>query len=78
MSRIILWTQHHCPLCEEVKKKLAGQEYEEKNAGDLILGEEQNEEALVQLAMQDMQLPLIMIDGKFIDVAEFLSTAEAA
>ena len=75
MSKIILWTQADCPLCERVKALFVSQGYEERAAADLLTGADKDIEAMTQLAMQDMQLPLVMIDGRFVVPQELLGKA---
>ncbi len=75
MSTITLWTQNGCPLCAEVKAIFAGQDYEERDAAELLAGTTPDADAMVQLAMQDMQLPLVMLDGRFVPPLELIENA---
>jgi len=75
MPHAILWTQEDCPLCEKVKALLAAEGYEERAAAALVSGEAPDDEAMVQLAMQDMQLPLVKIDGAFVSPLDLLKQA---
>ncbi len=77
MPQVILWTQNDCPLCERVKAYYGAGNYTEKNVLELVSGDEPNDEAMAQLAMQDMQLPLIQIGETFADVNEILAKAES-
>ncbi len=72
MSKVILWTQDNCPVCERVKEVFQGQDVEEHHAEDLIQGQEKDVDAMAQLAMQDMLVPVVMVDGEFIPPEEIL------
>lgn len=78
MRNVILWTQPNCPLCEQVKEVLSGDHLEEHPVTELITGATRNDEALAQLAMQDMAVPLVMIDGAFINPMDIIAPDEAA
>ena len=73
MAKATIWTQEGCPLCERVKACLAAEGYEEREVNELMSGTEKNHEAMVQLAMQDMELPLVRIDGAFVGPNEILA-----
>jgi glutaredoxin len=73
---IILWTEEECPLCQRLKEVLGEGTYEERSAQELVSGEAPDTEAMAQLAMQNMQLPLVQVDGTFADPAELLETAD--
>jgi len=60
-----IWTQKECPLCENVKAKHGEGNYVEHDVKDLMSGANQDMDAMVQLTMQNMVLPLVMIDGKW-------------
>ena len=75
MEKIIIWTQEGCHLCENIKKYFSGHDYQEREASELLSGVDKNNEAMVQLAMQDMMLPLVSINGKFISPFELLENA---
>lgn len=78
MRMVILWTQPDCTLCEQVKQALAGDQIEERPVTELIDGTARNDEALAQLAMQDMMVPLVQVDGAYVSPAEILAPGEAA
>ena len=68
--KVTLWTTDDCPKCEEAKALLAasGIEHEIRTGADLTSGAEQNADALVQLAMQDMAMPIIKVDNTYTDL----------
>lgn len=72
MQDVILWTLRDCPVCDRVKHCLPEGGYTELDANALIDGTQKHPEAMVQLAMQDMQLPLVMVNGYFVDPHTFL------
>lgn len=72
----IIWTQEDCPLCARVKSILG--EYEERPASDLVSGMEPDLDAMTALAMQNMELPLVKMDGAFVNVHELLESDSAA
>lgn len=78
MAETIIWTQKDCPLCGRVKAELATEGYEERNVADLLSGLAPNDDALAQLALQNMRLPLVMIDGRFVPVDQILARSAAA
>ncbi|MHC4871020.1 MAG: glutaredoxin family protein [Planctomycetota bacterium] len=75
---VTIWTQEGCSLCEKVKEIFKGKDFEERNAEDLINGDDRNVDAMTQLAMQNMELPLVMIDGHFVNVFDLLNDEMAA
>jgi glutaredoxin len=64
-----IWTNEDCENCKEVKEKLMDKGYtiEERDANELIKGHVRNIDALAQLASQNMSLPIVLIDGEFIE-----------
>jgi glutaredoxin len=78
MRNVKIWTQAGCAMCEKVKQHFTGEGYEESPVTALLSGEDRNEQAMVQLAMQDMQLPLVMVDGQFVNPREILAGVAAA
>ena len=66
--RAVIYTQLGCSLCGKVRKVLQGKGYEieERDAEDLLGGHDQDMDAMAQLAMQGMELPLVMIDGDWV------------
>ncbi len=77
-KEIIIWTQEECPLCQKVKDYYGAGNYTERNAQDLLRGEKPDTEAMAQLAMQDMQLPLIKVDGEWQSVNDIIAASESA
>ncbi len=75
MERTIIWTQPNCPLCAAIKTRLGNGNYEERPAAELISGGQPDDEAMAQLMLQDMQLPLVRQNGNFIDPAKILAQA---
>ena len=69
---ITVWTQEGCGLCEQVKEALGSGSYEERPADELISGVDRNIDAMVQLSMQNMELPLVQIDGTWVSPHEVI------
>ena len=65
-----LWIAPGCELCVRVRDALLDRGYTEiieRPASDLTSGEDRNHDALVQLAMQNMALPVVWVsDNGFI------------
>lgn len=76
--RVILWTQPICPLCQQVKAYFAEVGYEERAASELTSGADRDPEAMAQLAMQNMELPMIQVNGAFVSPRAILSQTRAA
>ncbi|MBN1256498.1 MAG: hypothetical protein JXA52_02195 [Planctomycetes bacterium] len=68
-----IWTKPGCTTCEKVKEVIGAGNYEEHPAEALLDGLEMNLDAMVQLAQQNMELPIIMCDGQFISPEDLLS-----
>ena len=68
MSMIEIWSLPDCPRCDELKAHLmtAGVAFNEKSLVSLRAGEIRDEEALVELAINDGTAPLIRVHGHFI------------
>lgn len=77
-KKIIIWTQEDCPLCQRVKAYYGEGNYEERAAQDLLGGNVPDIDAMAQLAMQDMQLPLVQVAGEWQDVSAILAAAARA
>lgn len=77
-TNVVIWTQENCPLCGTVKEFYGEGNYIEKNAAELMSGGMPDAEAMAQLAMQDMQLPLVMVDGNWANVNDIIAEANAA
>lgn len=77
-KEVIIWTQQDCPLCQRVKCYFGEGNYEERDAQGLLGGNMPDIEAMTQLAMQDMQLPLVQVNGEWQNVCDLLSSAESA
>lgn len=76
--RVILWTQPICPLCEQVKGYFSEVGYEERAASELLSGADRDPEAMAQLAMQNMELPMIQVNGAFVSPRAILAQTRAA
>ncbi len=64
-ARVEIYTNEDCQLCEKVKAFHGEGNYTEHQAQDLLSGANQDMEAMAQLAMQNMALPLVKINGKW-------------
>jgi glutaredoxin len=73
MDRTIVWTQEGCPLCERVKEALSDEGFEERHAEELLSGDDPDVEAMAQLAMQNMELPLVQRGDVFLDPHDVLT-----
>ena len=64
-----IWTNEDCENCKVAKEKLTNKGYtiEERDADELIKGHVRNIDALAQLASQNMSLPIVLIDGEFVE-----------
>lgn len=79
MKKAIIWTQEGCALCEQVKTILGEGNYEERDATGLIGGADPDLDAMVQLTMQNMVLPVVKIGDNFADVHDLVrQTGEKA
>jgi glutaredoxin len=54
-----------CVICGRVREvlKRKGFTVEDRDSDTLMKGTDRNMEAMAQLAMQNMELPLVMVDG---------------
>lgn len=68
MKTAIIWSAPGCVKCEEVKAKLKEDGYDitVKDANDIE--SEEDIEARTQLCMQNMALPVVKINGEFVDI----------
>lgn len=78
MRNVTIWSQDNCPVCDRVKAIFANDTIDERQVTELISGCERNDEALAQLAMQDMMVPLVKVDGKFVSLDDVLAAEDAA
>ena len=69
----VIYTQELCPLCAEIKAHFGEGNYKEKDAAKLMDGTDKNMDAMAQLAMQGMVLPLVEINGKWVCPKELLA-----
>jgi len=67
MREAIIYKQDGCDLCSEVKRVLKKKLFtlREREADSLIKGHDQNMDAMAQLAIQNMELPLVLIEGEW-------------
>jgi len=65
----IIYTQQDCPLCDQAKAHFGEGNYEERESSDLVSGKDRNMDAMAQLAIQNMRLPLIFSDGEWIQLS---------
>lgn len=65
-----IWGNTECMECQRVKEYFADQGYDYYDVSTLVSGENPDLEAMTQLTFQDMRLPLVMVDGEWIDPAE--------
>lgn len=71
-KKVILWTSKDCSICRNIKQYLKEElscEVEEREADKLMSGEDKNIDVMAQLAEQNMELPVIQVEGKFVNPA---------
>lgn len=75
---ITIWTLPGCGKCEAVKKHFAGEAIEERSLQAARKAEDPDAvDVMVQLAFQDHEVPVIRIDGAFVEPQSLLSQAQA-
>ncbi len=74
---IEIWGSSDCPECERVKKLYSDSGYRYYDIADLISGDKADIDAMVQLSFQDMRLPLIKVDGEWVDPETLRSSSVA-
>lgn len=75
----VIWTREGCEICHHVKMLLEEQRtcyIDERNADDLVSGGEPNLDAMAQLASQNMMLPVVQIDGEFVNPATLVGAKD--
>lgn len=67
-KRAVIWSDSDCPLCDRAFAHLLEEGYsvEKKDVNKLMSGEDPNTDAMVQLTLQSMSLPIIELNGNFI------------
>jgi len=72
MPEIEIWSIDNCPKCEIVKHYLKSMKltFTEKSLEGLKSGKTKDEEALVELAINDGAAPLIRYEGNFVTESE--------
>lgn len=80
MSMIEIWSLPDCPRCDELKAYLkdAGVPFTEKSIASLRAGEIRDDEALVELALNDGTAPLIRVHGQFVTLLALPSILQEA
>ena len=65
MRRAIVWTRPDCTICQQVKSLLscACYDIDERSTTQLVDAVEPDVEAMTQLALQGMQVPIVKIYG---------------
>ncbi len=66
-SEINIWGSDTCPECESIKKYYSSIGYNYNDVSELVSGEKADVDAMVQLSFQNMRLPLIQVDGNWVD-----------
>lgn len=74
---VIIWGNDNCPECENIKKYYSTAGYKYNNVDELVSGEKADVDAMVQLAFQQMRLPLIKVDNEWVDPEEIKSKIES-
>lgn len=72
MEMVTIYTQEGCPLCERVKAHYGEGHYIERPVQGLLTGTDRNMDAMAQLAMQNLELPLILEAGQWITPRQLL------
>ena len=70
---VAIWGNEGCQECEAIKRYFAKSGYVYTDVQELISGEKADVDALVQLSFQQMRLPLLRIDGEWVDPVEIRS-----
>ncbi len=74
---VVIWGNDNCPECEKVKKYYSSVGYQYNDVNVLVSGEKADVDAMVQLAFQQMRLPLIKVNGEWVDPDEIKSRIES-
>ena len=66
--KTILWVRDGCERCEALRKRLADRQLEARPIEAARQGDDPlAAEVMAQLAWQDYALPVVMVDGEFVD-----------
>ncbi len=72
----IVWVKDGCPRCAAVKEHLSGRRIECRPIEDVLSGQDPHcVDAMAQLAWQDWELPVILLDGVFVEPEKLLPKA---
>lgn len=72
--KTILWVKSGCGRCEAAERSLAGAQLEIRPIEVAREGEDPlAAEVMAQLAWQDWEPPVVMVDGEFVEVGEVLA-----
>ena len=75
-TEIILWVKEGCERCEAVNKRLANHCVTVKPIEAAETGRDpRSVDVMAQVAWQDWELPVVMVDGEFVDLGELLAKA---
>jgi len=74
LVRGVIYTQSGCNLCCKVRESLKGKGYEveEREVEDLLSGKYRDMDALAQLSMQNMELPVVVLNDRCVGVGDVL------
>lgn len=73
MKQATIWTQKDCFLCKQVKDLLKNNGYEVEEIPAKEIDLTRDIELKTQLAYQNLELPVIMLEGKLVDINEVQS-----
>ena len=69
----ILWIRDGCPRCAAVKEHLSGRRIECRPIEMVLTGQDPHcVDTVAQLAWQDYELPVVLLDGVFIEPEKLL------
>ena len=72
----IIWFKEGCSRCAAIKASLAGRRIDYRPIEAVLSGEDPHcVDALAQLAWQDYQLPVILLDSEFVEPEKLLPNA---
>jgi len=72
--RGIAWVKDGCPRCAAVKEHLSGRRIECRPIDAVLNGQAPHcVDAMAQLAWQDYELPVVLLDGEFVEPAVLLN-----
>ena len=77
IKEVAIWGSDGCQECENIKRYYEKNGYTYTDVQELISGERADVDALVQLSFQQMRLPLVRVDGEWIDPVEIRSLYDA-